>query len=276
MGTSINNQTAMLSGSTGGIGVEIAKLLADRGWDLVLVNRSRDKSLKQANELSDQFPGISIDVFEADLLDQTQIVGVCQEISNSHPMLAAVYNVAGILTQQRFNSKQGLEAHFAVNTVAPFLFAKHLRSVLKTEAASGVRPAVVNFGSSAVNSVKKLDVQALADPIEIGGLMGAYANSKLALMAMTKAFSDESDKVLYLSVDPGATKTSMTQSGDGMPWYLKPLVPFLFKPADVQAKRIVDGVQKVMFWKTSLESISRAGVWHVTQRLLTRNLCNRK
>ena len=241
-----SSKTAMLSGSTGGIGSEIAKQLAECGWHLAVVNRSASKSDQQADELRRDYPGVTVSCYTADLLDQSSIVRACEELSADHPRLSAIYNVAGLLTDNRITSQQGIEGHFAINTVAPYLIARRLSGQLIASAKAGERPVVVNFGSSAANAIKKLDVKSLVDPAEIGGLMGAYARSKLALMAMTFAISKEADDtgVLYQSVDPGPTKTSMTQSGEGMPWYLRPLVPLIFKAADVQAKRLVDGIAR--------------------------------
>ena len=239
-------KTAVLSGSTGGIGTEIAMLLGERGWDLALVNRSASKNEAQANELTQAWPRISVSTFNADLLDQSQIVNACKEIGQTHSKISAIYNVAGLLTESRIESAQGIEGHFAINTVAPFLFAKHLSNVLDASVKSDDRPVVVTFGSSAVNSIKTLEVGALSNPSDIGGLMGAYAKTKLALMAMTLYMSEEQRDagVSFLCVDPGPTKTTMTSSGDGMPWFLKLLVPFIFKSAEVQAKRLVEGVEK--------------------------------
>ncbi|MEO1528180.1 MAG: SDR family NAD(P)-dependent oxidoreductase [Planctomycetota bacterium] len=241
-------KTAVLTGSTGGIGSEIAKLLAQRGWDLVLVNRSADKSQKQADGLRRGYSNVSVSIYTADLLDQTDIITVCKAILKAHPKLDALYNLAGFLSDNRVESVQGIEAHFAINTVAPYLFANQLSASLSAGKGGEKSAVVVNFGSSAVNSVKKLEVQSLANPAKIGGLMGAYANSKLALMAMTLAMDAEAMKsnVLFQVADPGPTKTSMTHTGDGMPWFLKLLVPLIFKTADVQAKRLVDGVQKAV------------------------------
>ena len=82
-------KTAMLSGSTGGIGSEIAKLLAQRCWNLALVNRSADKAQEQAAQLRRDYPNVSVCIYMADLLDQLEIVSVCKEISRAHPKLDA-------------------------------------------------------------------------------------------------------------------------------------------------------------------------------------------
>ncbi|MEM7673378.1 MAG: SDR family NAD(P)-dependent oxidoreductase, partial [Verrucomicrobiota bacterium] len=34
------NKTVLVTGSTGGIGLEISKILAEAGWNLILLNRS--------------------------------------------------------------------------------------------------------------------------------------------------------------------------------------------------------------------------------------------
>ncbi|MEO0932335.1 MAG: hypothetical protein AAFY21_00795, partial [Cyanobacteria bacterium J06641_2] len=44
-------------------------------------------------------------------------------------------------------------------------------------------------------------------------------------------------------VDPGPTKTSMTRSSDGMPWFLILLRPLMFKSAKFQAQRLFDAVE---------------------------------
>ncbi len=240
MNANKNSKTAVLSGSTGGIGGEVAKILAGQGWNLALINRSSEKSARQSADLLSAYPDISVATYTADLLDPSEIKNVCAEINKTHNELDAVYNIAGLLTDKRLSSTNGIEGHFAVNTVAPYLLTRLLYDLLAANKTAGEHAVVVNFGSSAVNSVKQIDAQNLADPSEVGGLMGAYANSKLALMAMTLAMTDESQTgVMFQAVDPGPTQTPMTKSGDGMPWFLRPLVPFIFKSPAKQAKRLV-------------------------------------
>ena len=40
-------KTALLTGSTGGLGQEIALILAKEGWNLILLNRNADQAQKQ-------------------------------------------------------------------------------------------------------------------------------------------------------------------------------------------------------------------------------------
>ena len=100
---------------------------------------------------------------------------------------------------------------------------------------------VVNFSSSVIWRLKKLDVDELVHPKQVGGLMSTYALTKLAVTALAPALSDElaKENILIRSIDPGATKTSMTTGNAGMPRFLAWLAPLLFRPADVQAAKLV-------------------------------------
>lgn len=238
------NRTALLTGSTGGIGVEVAKLLAASGWNLALVNRSKEKAEKQLKELQGAYPNQSFAAYAADMMDLAEIRRVTEEIAAEHAELSAVYHIAGLLTDKRITSAQGFEGHFAVNTLAPYLLTQRLRKELSAGSSPEQKSVVVYFSSVAINGVKALDVQELANPAEIGGLMGAYAKTKLAITmvmpAQQEALAEEG--ILVQSVDPGPTKTPMTSSGDGMPWFIRLLQPILFKSAEVQAQKLVSAV----------------------------------
>ncbi len=47
-------RTALITGASGGIGLELAKIHASKGRDLVLVARSLDKLIEIKNELEDK------------------------------------------------------------------------------------------------------------------------------------------------------------------------------------------------------------------------------
>jgi len=241
-------KTAILTGSTGGIGLEIARILAEQGWDLGLVNRSQEKTNFQLEDLRKSYPNQEFVGFSANLMDVLDIKRVAAEIGSRYAEVSALYNIAGLLTEKRVMSPQNIEGHFALNTLAPYYLTQLLRKELSAGVTTDRYSVVVNFSSSATNGVKELDVATLTNPESIGGLMGAYAKSKAALTAVSVSMKEEllDDGILIETVDPGPTKTSMTSSSDGMPWFLLLLRPLIFKSAKFQAQRLVDAVETVV------------------------------
>ena len=73
MKNSNENKWALVTGASGGVGKEIAKILAGKGWNLVLVARSENKLVDLSKELIDN-DKIDVKVFSADfkmLLEST-------------------------------------------------------------------------------------------------------------------------------------------------------------------------------------------------------------
>ncbi|MEM9218093.1 MAG: SDR family NAD(P)-dependent oxidoreductase [Cyanobacteria bacterium P01_F01_bin.150] len=238
-------KTAVLTGSTGGIGLEISRILAKQGWNLVLVNRSQEKTDIQLEALQKSYPDQEFTGFIANLMDTSDIKRVATEIRSKYTEISALYNIAGFLTDRRVMSPQNIEGHFALNTIAPYVLTQLLRTQLGMDTKGVQKSVVVNFSSSAINAVKEIDVRTLTNPESIGGLMGAYATSKAALTAVSALMKEEllEDGILIQVVDPGPTKTSMTGSSDGMPWYLLLLRPLLFKSAKIQAQKLMSTVE---------------------------------
>ncbi|MEM6453377.1 MAG: SDR family NAD(P)-dependent oxidoreductase [Cyanobacteria bacterium P01_D01_bin.105] len=240
-----NRKIAVLTGSTGAIGTELAKLLAQTGWNLSLINRSKGKADAQLAQLRELFPARQFDGWTADLMDTNQIKDVVSKLSSTHPQINALYNISGLLTDKRIMSPQAVEGHFALNTLAPYLSIQGLRPQLTAGASDSNPSVIVNFSSSAANAVKKIDVAQLQNPDKIGGLFDAYAKSKLAVTTVTCFLKDEliKENILIYSVDPSATKSPMTKKSTGMPFFLRWLSPFLFKAPDRQAMKIVEGIE---------------------------------
>ena len=242
------NKIAVITGSTGGIGSAIASLIAANGWNLVLVNRNAEKAAQQKAELDGVHPNRRIDLVQADFLNVDQIKRAANEILAMHSQIDALYNNSGVLTSQRVISAQGHESNYAVNTLAPYVMLESLRPALK-RAADEPNTMVVNTTSSAHNSVKSLDVGTLSDPEDIGGLMGAYATTKLALTTMGMALAEEleRDGVMLRSVCPGPVATPMTKTSDAMPGILKLAVPLIFGKPEKQAGKMVQAADPNSF-----------------------------
>ena len=242
----MNSKVALVTGSTGGIGVEIADQLAADGWDLILLNRSEEKSSAQCAELQSRHKSQTFRSYIADFLDLSKVNTALDTISSDFPEIHGIFNNAGFLSGERTTSEQGLEAHFAINALVPFVIIQSLRSNLSSGSSAERAAFVANLSSGSIDSVKKIDVSTLTNPEKVGGLMGAYANSKVVVNTMGQAMKSEleSEGILILSVDPGPTQSHMVAAGDGIPWIIRILRPLLFKPASSQTAKLLSGVMK--------------------------------
>ena len=245
---SSNPRVAVVTGSTGGIGEQVARLLAADGWNLVLVNRSDEKSHAQRSALEADHPGIEVDVVVADFMDIAGIERAADVIADRHPTVDALYNIAGVLTATHRSSAQGHESHFAVNALAPYLMIRRLRPLMKRDAGS--QPAmIINISSGVVHQKRSLDVGSLPDRQDVDGFGGAYADSKVVLDTISVAMADDlaADGILIRSVDPGATRTRMIDAGDGVPLIARLLKRVAFKDPAERAVHIVAAASPAAF-----------------------------
>lgn len=86
--------TALVTGSTAGIGAEFARQLAARGHDLVLVARDGVRLAEQDAELSARY-GVTCEVLVADLSRRDDIERVAARASSSDAPVEIVVNNAG-------------------------------------------------------------------------------------------------------------------------------------------------------------------------------------
>ncbi|MGJ8660866.1 MAG: SDR family NAD(P)-dependent oxidoreductase, partial [Bacteroidota bacterium] len=94
--------TALITGASGGLGLEFAKIHASKGGDLVLVARSGDKLNALKSELETQF-GVQVLVIEKDLSKSNSALEVFQETQNKEIIVDYLINNAGIGTYGFFN-----------------------------------------------------------------------------------------------------------------------------------------------------------------------------
>lgn len=246
--TTSNANWAVITGSTGGIGSEIAELLAARGQNMILLNRSVSKTDAQKARLLAKHPGLQIEAIIADLMDASQTARAIKAINAIPGRVDALYNNSGVLTSEKVLSKQNFESQFAVNVLAPYQLTIGLKDKMMRN-ATDTPGMVVLFSSSAVNPQKSLKLSDLPNPERVGGLMGTYAQSKLAVTTLAPALAGtlRSDNILIRAVDPGATKTAMTSGNSAMPKALQWLAPLLFSPADKQAAKVVNSADPAAF-----------------------------
>ena len=77
---SLEGKVAAITGSTGGLGKEIAKYLAHLGASLILVNRNPSLSAIQKDELIFEFPDVKVSCITADMSDINSVKEATKEL----------------------------------------------------------------------------------------------------------------------------------------------------------------------------------------------------
>ncbi len=132
---------ALITGASSGIGKEIAKLLASRGYELVLAARRLDR----LNELASELP-VNCEVVSADVSDERECVRLFKSARGKD--LEIVVNNAGF---GLFGEFTGTSLHKELNMLDTNIKAVHILTKLAVcdFVAHGKKGCVLNVASSA-------------------------------------------------------------------------------------------------------------------------------
>ena len=92
------DRTSIVTGASSGIGAELARGLATRGYGVTLVARREDRLQVLADELRVAAHGIRAEVIAADLADESSREGLVKEVANRELTVDILVNNAGFST----------------------------------------------------------------------------------------------------------------------------------------------------------------------------------
>jgi NAD(P)-dependent dehydrogenase (short-subunit alcohol dehydrogenase family) len=177
----IEQQTIVITGSTGGLGRELSRALAEQGATLLLHGRDKQSVQETVQQVRATTGNDRIEFLCADLASLRQVGELAREIVNRVARLDVLVNNAGVGfgkdTSKRELSQDKYELRFAVNYLAPYLLTERLIPLLKTSAPA----RVVNVASVGQASI---DFDNLMFERGYDGV-AAYRRSKLAMIAWT-------------------------------------------------------------------------------------------
>ena len=144
----------IVTGSSSGVGKELAQILYSHNAKVYVAARSEDKASKAISSMQSSFPASKGELvfLHLDLDDLSTIKKSASEFLSKESKLDVLWNNAGVMIPpQGSKTKQGYEMQLGTNNLAPFLFTKLLTPILaktaKTTPPGSVR--VVWTSSSA-------------------------------------------------------------------------------------------------------------------------------
>lgn len=204
----VQGKTVLITGATGGIGLETARALARQGARVVIVGRDPDKTARVAGEI-----GAAAHLL-GDLSELRQVQRVAGEFRERHGKLDLLINNAGALYNRREETREGIERTWALNHLSPFLLTRELLPLLHASAERRGEPARVITVSSAAHAFGRLRFE---DPEFRTGYSawGAYAQSKLANVLFARELARRESGLLSGALHPGMVNTGFGKNGGG-------------------------------------------------------------
>ncbi len=202
------NKTVLITGSTDGIGLVTAKLLASQGHTLLLHGRSLDKLERVRESLSSIKTVGKIETYVADLSSLTETKSLAEQVLSDYSGLDVLINNAGVYKTPDSVTNSGIDIRVMVNTLAPYLLTKRLLKLMNKDSR------VINVSSAAQAPVS---LSALSGNVRLED-MAAYSQSKLALIMWTRELAKKLDNgPTIIAVNPGSLLASkMVKEGFGV------------------------------------------------------------
>jgi NAD(P)-dependent dehydrogenase (short-subunit alcohol dehydrogenase family) len=185
----LNERRILVTGAASGMGLAIARLFAEEGASLALLDRNEAGVRSAASDLEAAGYG-------CDVADRAQVDAVVAKAAEALGGIDGVINAAGILITKQFDllEAESWDRMIAVNLTGPFNVIRAALPLLR----AAPEATIVNIAS----------VSAL---MPMAGTAG-YSASKAGLAMLTKCLAfDLGPKIRANTLCPGVIKTEMTR-----------------------------------------------------------------
>jgi len=195
---SFAGKTAVITGSTRGIGFEIAKTLYFRGADIVIVGRNQDKVDLTVQRLADKKGVGRVEGFSLDISDSKKIPEFIESVVSRFGSIDILVNNAGMDYNESFLEidEESIDNVFSTNVKGLLLLTQSTSKVMIEKKTKG---NIINIASIAGNEI-------IPDHL-------IYGMTKAAVIYLTKGIAVELGKydIRVNAVAPGSISTQMTE-----------------------------------------------------------------
>lgn len=204
-------KTVLITGSTDGLGRELARGFAAEGAHVIVHGRNAERGQALVDEINASGKG-SARFIAADFGSIQAVREFAATVARDTPKLDLLVNNAGVAFRdgERRTSQDGHELQFAINYLAGWILVHELRPALKAAAPS----RIINVSSGSSSPIDFDDVM-LEQP---GAARRGYGQSKQAQATMTKALAPAflEDGITMISLHPATMMDTTMVIGMGL------------------------------------------------------------
>lgn len=255
-GVDLAGTTAVVTGATGGIGIETARALGSAGARVIVTGRSAGKCEAALSALAAEVPEATFDSVELELSSLESVRAAAAQIESRFDRLDLLVNNAGIMAVPFGRTADGHELQFGTNHLGHFLFTSLLTPLLL--ASVPARVVVLSSGGHVSSGVD------LDDPdyrVRDYDKWQAYGQAKTAnalhALELDRRYGQQG--LHAWSVHPGVIGTDLSRhlTRDDM----KALMARIPKGGGTARKSVAQGAATTVWAATSPELISHGGVY---------------
>jgi NAD(P)-dependent dehydrogenase (short-subunit alcohol dehydrogenase family) len=237
-----------------------ARVLAERGAEVVVASRNSKKCSDTAGRIRQQTGNEKVSYLVADLSSQSQIRDLVKRFQQRYDRLNILVNNAGGIFLTRRESPDGIEMTWALNHLNYFLLTNLLLDMLMEGGEPGKASRVVNVASASHRGAR-MDFDDLEKKRGYGG-MQAYGQSKLGNILFTYELARRleqggySERVTANCLHPGFVATNLAGDNGPLVRLFLPLLRFFGRTPE-------EGAQTSIYLATSPEVESVTGKYFV-------------
>ncbi|PMD21370.1 NAD(P)-binding protein [Hyaloscypha hepaticicola] len=214
----------IVTGSSSGVGKELAQILYSHNAKVYLAARSEEKTNAAIESIKAAFPNSKGEAIylHLDLDDLTTIKASADDFLSKEDKLNVLFNNAGVMIPpQGSKTKQGYELQLGTNNVAPFLFTKLLTPILiktaKLEPPGIVRVVWTSSSIAEAGSPKNgVNMDNLDYKVDKPA-WHKYGVSKAGNVLHAKEYANryKGDGLISVALNPGNLKTPLQRHVPG-------------------------------------------------------------
>jgi NAD(P)-dependent dehydrogenase (short-subunit alcohol dehydrogenase family) len=212
-------KSALITGSTNGIGFYTAKKIAENGYYTIIHGRSQELCESAVKQIITETGNKNVSFLVADFGNLSAVKSMSKKILTNFDSLDLLINNAGATFAERQEGIDGNELTLTINYLAPFLLTNALLPLLRNRSQDDAKARVINVSTLGSN-----DDAEVADESDINwddiqtkvrySLIKSYWRSKVLLNVFTFMLAEKevNSNVNVNAVHPGTIRTNMTEN----------------------------------------------------------------